>query len=120
MLPGPDTATVVKAGRARRRRYAPAPAVRRLPLRVRGLPARAGRPGLHASRRTGGHRRSAAGQPLAALQASTAVLWYLRLGRLAAAAGRMLDRRRVQVWLDRVTAAVFVGFGVRVATETGR
>jgi len=54
---------------------------------------------------------------LAVLQAAEAVLWYLLLGRLAGSAGRMLSRRRLRVWLDRVTATVFVGFGVRLASE---
>ncbi len=54
---------------------------------------------------------------LAALQAVEAVLWYLLLGRVAAVAGGLLDRRRVRVWLDRVTAAVFLGFGLRLAAE---
>lgn len=54
---------------------------------------------------------------LAALHAVEAVLWYLMLGWLAASAGRVLARRRVRVWLDRVTAAAFVGFGLRVATD---
>ncbi len=56
---------------------------------------------------------------MAALQAAEAVLWYFVLGRLAAAAGQILERPRVRVWLDRITATVFVGFGLRVATETG-
>ena len=55
---------------------------------------------------------------LAALQAVEAVLWYLLLGRLARAAGRTLARPRVRGWLDRLSALVFLGFGVRVATES--
>jgi len=55
---------------------------------------------------------------LATLQAAEAVLWYRLLGRLASAAGPVLARRRVRVWLDRVTAAVFLGFGLRLAAET--
>lgn len=54
---------------------------------------------------------------LAALHAAEAVLWYLLLGGLAGAASHVLARRRVRVWLDRVTAAVFLGFGVRLAVE---
>jgi threonine/homoserine/homoserine lactone efflux protein len=57
---------------------------------------------------------------LAAVQAATAVLWYLLLGRLAARARQMLARQRVRAWFDRITASVFVGFGVRLAAETGR
>jgi threonine/homoserine/homoserine lactone efflux protein len=57
---------------------------------------------------------------LAALQAAEAVLWYLLLGRLARAAARTLARPRVRGWLDRVAAVVFLGFGLRVATESGR
>lgn len=54
---------------------------------------------------------------LAALHAAEAVLWYLLLGGLAGAAGEVLARRQVQVWLDRVTAAVFLGFGLRLAAD---
>ena len=54
---------------------------------------------------------------LAALQAAEAVLWYLLLGRAAATAGRALARQQVRAWLDRVTAIVFLGFGLRVATD---
>ena len=54
---------------------------------------------------------------LAVLQALEAVLWYLLLGRLAGSASRVLSQRRFRVWLDRVTATVFVGFGVRLASE---
>ena len=54
---------------------------------------------------------------LAALHAAEAVLWYLLLGGLAGAASHVLARRPVRVWLDRVTAAVFLGFGVRLAVE---
>jgi len=55
---------------------------------------------------------------LAALQAAEAVLWYLLLGRLAHAARRTLARPRVRRWLDRLTAVVFLGFGLRVVTES--
>jgi threonine/homoserine/homoserine lactone efflux protein len=51
---------------------------------------------------------------LAAVQAVEAVLWYLLLGRLAAGARTMLARKQVRVWLDRVSASVFVGFGIRL------
>lgn len=57
---------------------------------------------------------------LAALQAAEAVLWYLLLSRLAGTAGRALARRRVRAWLDRLTATVFIGFAVRLATDTRR
>jgi len=54
---------------------------------------------------------------LAATQALEAVLWYLLLGRLAVRAARVLARPRVHAWLDRITASVFIGFGVRIAAE---
>lgn len=57
---------------------------------------------------------------LAALQAAEAVLWYLILGRLAVAFGPSLARRRVQIWLDRITACAFLGFGMRLANEARR
>ncbi len=55
---------------------------------------------------------------LAALHAGEAVLWYLLLGALAGTASHVPARRRVRVWLDRVTAAVFLGFGLRLVAET--
>ena len=55
---------------------------------------------------------------LAAVQAVEAVGWYLLLGRLALAASQVLARRGVRVWLDRITGAVFLGFGLRLAAET--
>jgi threonine/homoserine/homoserine lactone efflux protein len=54
---------------------------------------------------------------LAGLQAVEAVAWYLLLGRVAGSAGRLSSRRRVQVWMDRVTATAFVGFGLRLASD---
>jgi threonine/homoserine/homoserine lactone efflux protein len=57
---------------------------------------------------------------LAALQAAEAVLWYLLIGRLASGARKLLDRQQVRAWLDRVTAGVFVGFGLRMAAEAAR
>ena len=54
---------------------------------------------------------------LATLQAGEAVLWYLLLGQLAAGAGQLLSRQRVRVWLDRFTATLFLGFGLRLATD---
>ena len=54
---------------------------------------------------------------LAAVQAGEAVLWYLLLSRLASGATRVLARQRVRAWLDRITAAVFIGFGLRIAAE---
>jgi len=59
-----------------------------------------------------------ASMALATLHASEAVLWYLLLGGLASAARHLLARRRVQMWLDRITAAVFLGFGLRLTAET--
>lgn len=56
---------------------------------------------------------------LASLHAGEAVLWYLMLGALAGRASHVLARHRVRVWMDRVTAAVFIGFGARLAVETG-
>ncbi len=55
---------------------------------------------------------------LASLHAALAVAWYLLLGALAGAAGRILSRRKVQVWLDRITATAFLGFGLRLATDS--
>ena len=55
---------------------------------------------------------------LTALQAAEAVLWFLLLGRLAGVASSALAQPRVQTWLDRVTALVFLGSGLRLAAET--
>jgi len=53
------------------------------------------------------------------LHAAVAVLWYLLLGgAVAGGAAAVLARRQVRVWLDRVTAAVFLGFGLRLAADT--
>jgi threonine/homoserine/homoserine lactone efflux protein len=57
---------------------------------------------------------------LAGLQAVEALLWYLLLGRVAGAASRRLSSGRLRAWLDRVTAGVFVAFGLRIATEGQR
>jgi threonine/homoserine/homoserine lactone efflux protein len=54
---------------------------------------------------------------LAAVQGGEAVLWYLLVGRLASGATRVLARARVRAWLDRITACVFIGFGLRMAAE---
>lgn len=55
---------------------------------------------------------------LTALQATEAVLWFLLLGKLASVASSALAHPRVRAWLDRVTAIVFFGFGLRLAAET--
>ncbi len=56
---------------------------------------------------------------LACLHAGEAFLWYLLLGALAGRAGQVLARPTVRLWMDRVTAAVFLGFGARLVVETG-
>ena len=56
---------------------------------------------------------------LASLHAGEAVLWYLMLGALAGRASHVLAKHRVRVWMDRVTAAVFIGFGARLVADTG-
>lgn len=56
---------------------------------------------------------------LASLYAGEAVLWYLMLGALAGRASHVLARHRVRVWMDRVTAADFLGFGARLGADTG-
>jgi threonine/homoserine/homoserine lactone efflux protein len=55
---------------------------------------------------------------LTALQSAEAVLWFLLSGRLAGVSSSALSHPRVQAWLDRVTAIVFLGFGLRLAAET--
>ncbi len=55
---------------------------------------------------------------LAGLQAVEAVLWYLLLSGLVGTAGRVLARRRVRAWLDRLTATLFIGFAVRLTAGT--
>lgn len=55
---------------------------------------------------------------LTAVQAAEAVLWFLLLGKLAVVASSALAHPRVQTWLDRVTALVFLGFGLRLVAET--
>ncbi len=51
------------------------------------------------------------------IQATEALLWYLLIGGLAAAASRWLSRPRIRRALDGVTGAVFVFFGARLALD---
>jgi len=60
---------------------------------------------------------AATSMALAATQALEAVLWYLLLGHLAVRATRVLARPRVRGWLDRITASVFIAFGIRIAAD---
>jgi len=48
------------------------------------------------------------------------LLWFGLLVFVVARAARVLARPAVRRWLDRVTAVVFVAFGVRLAVEATR
>lgn len=52
-----------------------------------------------------------------AIHAAVAIIWYLVLGNLAGAARTWLNRPRVRQTIAAVTGAVFVFFGLRIATE---
>jgi RhtB (resistance to homoserine/threonine) family protein len=52
-----------------------------------------------------------------AIQATEAIVWFLVIGSLASAARTWLSRPRVRRSIAGLTGAVFVFFGVRVATD---
>jgi threonine/homoserine/homoserine lactone efflux protein len=49
---------------------------------------------------------------------SMTLVWLALYAVVVARAGDFLRRSRVRAWLDRVTGAVLIAFGVRLATET--
>ena len=51
------------------------------------------------------------------IQASEALLWYLLLGSVAAAARKLLTRPVIRRILDGLTAAIFTVFGARLALD---
>ncbi|HEX7105381.1 MAG TPA: LysE family translocator [Acidothermaceae bacterium] len=57
---------------------------------------------------------------LASIHAIEGVAWFAMLTAATARVRRLLSRSTVRRWLDRVTAGVFIGFGVRLAVEGGR
>lgn len=58
------------------------------------------------------------GVPLVAVHVAVTFVWYPSLIWVAARARRLLLRQRVRAWLDRVTAAVLIGVGLKLAAET--
>jgi len=54
---------------------------------------------------------------LAAIHATEGIAWFAVLTAATNRVRRLLMRARVKRWLDRVTACVFIAFGVRLATE---
>lgn len=58
------------------------------------------------------------GVALVAIHLAVTFLWYPALIVLAARARNVLLRERVRAWMERVTAVVLIGVGVRLATET--
>lgn len=54
---------------------------------------------------------------LAAVAMSVCALWYLLLANLIGLLRSLLDRPRVRAWLNGITGAVMVAFGLRVAAN---
>jgi threonine/homoserine/homoserine lactone efflux protein len=54
---------------------------------------------------------------LVAIHIGMGLIWQLVLVWAAGRARAVLRRPRVKRWLDRLTAAALIGFGVRVAVE---
>ncbi|MER5441517.1 LysE family translocator [Streptomyces sp. NPDC002790] len=54
---------------------------------------------------------------LVAIHLTVGVLWYSPLVWAASKARRLLLRQRVKRWLDRISAGVLVGLGLKLATE---
>lgn len=57
------------------------------------------------------------GALLVAIHLGVTVVWYPALIVIAARVRGVLLRERVRVWMERVTAVVLIGVGVRLATE---
>jgi threonine/homoserine/homoserine lactone efflux protein len=55
---------------------------------------------------------------LGPLFCSMTFVWLSGYAFAVARAGDFLRRSRVRAWLDRVTGAVLIAFGLRLATET--
>ena len=56
---------------------------------------------------------------LGLLFAVMTVIWLAAYALVVDRARNMLQRNAVRRWMDRVTGAVLIGLGVRVATEAG-
>ncbi|MFJ8955202.1 LysE family translocator [Streptomyces sp. NPDC102381] len=56
---------------------------------------------------------------LVAIHVAVTALWFSVVIWMAAKARRLLLRERVRAWLDRVTAAVLIGVGFKLASEVG-
>ncbi|GAB2729181.1 LysE family translocator [Nocardia thraciensis] len=57
------------------------------------------------------------GALLVAMHIGIGIVWYTVLTSLAVRAKWLLTRAAVKRWLDRVTATVLIGFGIKLATE---
>ncbi|WP_280262464.1 LysE family translocator [Nocardia wallacei] len=57
------------------------------------------------------------GALLVAMHIGIGIIWYSVLTSLAVRAKWLLTRAAVKRWLDRVTATVLIGFGIKLATE---
>lgn len=54
---------------------------------------------------------------LAVIHATIGILWFAILVTATRPLTRLLRRGRVVAWLDRITAGVFIAFGIRLATS---
>ncbi|MBF6327954.1 LysE family translocator [Nocardia transvalensis] len=57
------------------------------------------------------------GALLVTLHVAIGVVWYSALVMVATRAKRLLTRAAVKRWLDRVTATILIGFGVKLAVD---
>ncbi|RDI55725.1 LysE family translocator [Nocardia mexicana] len=57
------------------------------------------------------------GALLVAMHIGIGIVWYSVLTSLAVRAKWLLTRAAVKRWLDRVTATVLIGFGIKLATD---
>jgi len=64
-----------------------------------------------------GEPRVATTAVLAGIFLANAFLWWRAFSLVVGPLGRFLSRPRVVAWFDRVTGALLVGLGVRVALE---
>lgn len=65
-----------------------------------------------------GSDSTAWGTLLVTIHLAVTFLWYPALIMVAARARSVLLRERVRAWMERVTAVVLIGVGVRLATES--
>jgi threonine/homoserine/homoserine lactone efflux protein len=58
------------------------------------------------------------GTLLVTIHVAVTAIWFSLVIWMAAKARRLLLRERVRAWLDRVTATILIGVGLKLASET--